>query len=138
MSVHQTRKSINGEKLKRKYLLYFAGDLNINEALNLKIRPVTLMSLQGNYLSAGAGVVFESNYLSVNCIFMGNSNKNANIQTGFSIKAGRISFYYNYCFNIASANSLLPLSLFHQTGLALSLNNVNKRNSIKTINFPEL
>ena len=61
-----------------------------------------------------------------------------NFQTGFSFNAGRISVYYNYRFNIVSENSLLPLSLLHQTGLAFSLNNVEKRNLIKTINFPKL
>ena len=61
-----------------------------------------------------------------------------NIQTGFSIKAGKLSIYYNYRFNIASGNNLMPLSLLHQTGLAFSLNNVDKRKTIKTINFPKL
>jgi hypothetical protein len=61
-----------------------------------------------------------------------------NFQTGFSLRAGRISIYYNYRFNIVSANKLLPFSLLHQTGLAFSLDNVEKRNLIKTINFPKL
>ena len=49
-----------------------------------------------------------------------------------------VSVYYNYRFNIVSGNNLLPLSLLHQTGLAFSLNNVEKRKTIKTINFPKL
>ena len=61
-----------------------------------------------------------------------------NIQTGFAFKSGKVSVYYNYRFNIVSENKLMPLSLLHQTGLAFSLNNVDKRNIIKTINFPEL
>jgi hypothetical protein len=32
----------------------------------------------------------------------------------------------------------MPLSLLHETGLAFSLNNVEKRNVFKTINFPKL
>jgi hypothetical protein len=61
-----------------------------------------------------------------------------NIQTGFSFTAGKMSVYYNYRFNVASANNLMPLSLIHQTGVAFSLNNVDKRKAIKTINFPKL
>jgi hypothetical protein len=49
-----------------------------------------------------------------------------------------VSVYYNYQFNLKSGNSLIPLSLLHQVGLAFSLNNVEKRNAIKTINFPKL
>ncbi|MDP3003546.1 MAG: hypothetical protein Q8N38_10505, partial [Bacteroidales bacterium] len=85
-----------------------------------------------------AGVVLESNYLSVNAIMLGDNKKNMNIQTGFSFKSGKVSVYYNYRFNIVSGNKLMPLSLLHQTGLAFSLNNVDKRNLIKTINFPIL
>jgi hypothetical protein len=69
---------------------------------------------------------------------MGDNGKNLNIQTGFSFRAGRITGFYNYRFNVASGNKLLPISLLHQTGLAFSLNNVEKRNTIKTINFPKL
>jgi len=64
--------------------------------------------------------------------------KNVDIQTGFSINAGKLSIYYNYIFSIASGNNLVPLSLLHQAGLAFSLNSVDKRKTIKTINFPKL
>jgi hypothetical protein len=39
---------------------------------------------------------------------------------------------------VVSGNLFMPFSLLHQTGLALSLNNVEKRKLIKTINFPKL
>jgi len=71
-------------------------------------------------------------------VILGDNGKNINFQTGFAFDAGRISVYYNYRFNIVSKNNLLPLSLLHQTGLVFSLNNVEKRNLIKTINFPKL
>jgi type IX secretion system PorP/SprF family membrane protein len=129
---------ISNGKLKRKLLLHLSGDLVINESHNLKARPLTFMELQGGFIAGGAGAVFESNYLSVNAILLTNNNKCMNIQTGFSFKSGRVSIYYNYRFNVVSGNNLLPLSLLHQTGLAFSLINVDKRNTIKTINFPKL
>ncbi len=104
----------------------------------MKIRPQIYLALQEGFLTAGAGAVFESNFLAINAILLGDNEHNMNIQTGFSIKSEKISFYYNYRFNIASSNSLMPLSLLHQTGLVFSLNNVDKRNIIKTINFPKM
>jgi hypothetical protein len=96
------------------------------------------MALQKGFLSAGAGAVLENNLLSVNALFLSDNVRNINIQTGFSIKAGRICIFYNYRFNVASKNTFMPLSLLHQAGLVLSLYNVDKRNLIKTINFPKM
>ena len=128
----------SNERLKRKLLLHVAGEINLNKKQSLKLRPLAFLSLQGGFISAGTGAVLESNYLSVNAIISGDNGKNLNIQTGFSFKTGRLRVFYNYRFNIVSGNTLMPLSLLHQTGLAFSLNNVDKRNIIKTINFPEL
>ena len=126
------------EKINRKLFIHLAGDIDINETRNLRIRPLGYFGAQKGFISGGLGTVFESNYLSINAILMSDNSKNMNIQTGFSIQAGKISVYYNYRFNIASANNLIPLSLLHQTGVAFSLNNVEKRKTIKTINFPKL
>lgn len=126
------------ESLKRKFLFHMAGDLNLNKARNLRIRPIAFMSLQDGYFSGGSGAMLQSNYLAVNAILMGSNGGNMNIQTGFSFQSGIIGVFYNYRFNIVSGNNYMPLSLLHQTGLAVSLNNVDKRNIIKTINFPKL
>jgi type IX secretion system PorP/SprF family membrane protein len=126
------------DKINRKLFIHMAWDIDLNETRNLKIRPLGFLEAQKGFISGGLGPVFESNYLSVSAIFLGDSGKNMDIQTGFSIKAGKMSVYYNYRFSVASPNNLIPLSLLHQTGLAFSLNNVDKRKTIKTINFPKL
>jgi type IX secretion system PorP/SprF family membrane protein len=126
------------ERLKRKLLIHLSDEISLNKTQNLRIRPVGVFGLQGKFLSSGAGAVFETNSLSVNAILLTDSGKNMNVQTGFSIKVGKVCIYYNYRFNIAASNNLMPFSLLHQTGLAFSLNNVDKRNLIKTINFPKL
>ncbi|MCX6325948.1 MAG: type IX secretion system membrane protein PorP/SprF [Bacteroidia bacterium] len=128
----------SNEGLKRKLLLHLSGDFDMSKKQSLKVRPLAFLGLQGEFLSTGTGVVVESKYLSVNAILLGDTGRNMNIQTGFSFKSGKVSVYYNYRFNIVSENILMPLSLLHQTGLAISLNNVDKRNIIKTINFPKL
>jgi type IX secretion system PorP/SprF family membrane protein len=129
---------LSNERLKRKYMMNLSGDLNLNKTESLKIRPQAFLSLQNGFLSSGIGAVLESNYLSVNTILLGDNEKNLNIQTGFSVKSGKIYVYYNYRFNIVSGNNFMPLSLLHQTGLAFSLNNVDKRIVPKTINFPKM
>jgi len=126
------------EKLKRKLLIHLAGDLDLNKSKNLKLRPLGHLSIQERFISAGAGIVFESNYLSINALLLGDNQKNMNIQSGFAITAGKVNIFYNYRFNVISGNNMMPLSLLHQTGLAFSLNIVDKRKTIKTINFPKL
>ncbi len=128
----------SADRLKRKYFVHLAGDLILNKAQGFNIRPLAYTSLQGDYITGGIGTVFESNHLSVSGLILGSSNKNINIQTGFSINAGRVRIYYNYCFNIVSENTFIPVSLIHHTGLAFSLNYVDKRNPVKTINYPKL
>ncbi len=71
-------------------------------------------------------------------VLYGDNGKNINIQSGFSFNFSLVTVYYNYLFNAITGNSLLPMSLLHQVGLAFSLNNVEKRKAFKTINFPKL
>jgi type IX secretion system PorP/SprF family membrane protein len=126
------------DKINRKLFIHLAGDIDINKTRLLKIRPLGFLGAQKGYLSGGLGTVFESNYLSVSAIMQGDDEKNVSLQTGFSVTAGKISLYYNYRFSIVSGNNFIPLSLLHQAGVAFSLNNVDKRKTIKTINFPKL
>ena len=126
------------ERLKRKLLIHLSGDFAIGKTQNLKIQPLTYFEIQSGFVNGGAGAAIENKFLAINAVILADNGKNLNIQTGFSFSAGRITGFYNYRFNAVSGNKLLPLSLLHQTGLAFSLNNVEKRNTIKTINFPKL
>jgi type IX secretion system PorP/SprF family membrane protein len=128
----------SNESLKRKLLVHVTGDFTLNEAHNLKIEPITYLIVQDGFINGAAGAAFDTKHFAINGLVMADNAHNLNIQTGFLFTAGRISVYYNYRFNILSGNNLMPLSLLHQTGLAFSLNNVEKRNVIKTINFPKL
>jgi type IX secretion system PorP/SprF family membrane protein len=126
------------ERLKRKLSIHIAGEVSLNKNLGLTARPVFFGELQGSHYMLGAGGVIESKYLSVNTVLLTSNAKDINIQTGFSLKKGIILVFYNYRFNIASENRLVPMSLLHQTGVAVSLKNVDKRKIVKTINFPKL
>ena len=128
----------SNERLKRKLLIHLSGDFSVSKLQNLNIRPLTYIEVQSGFINAGAGAAIESKYLAINAVILGDNGKNLNIQTGFSFNIGRIALYYNYRFNALAGNKFMPFSLLHQTGLAFSLNNVEKRNIIKTINFPKL
>jgi type IX secretion system PorP/SprF family membrane protein len=128
----------SNDRLKRQLLIHMSGDFDLNKAHNLRIQPLTYFEIQSGYLNGGAGAAIESKYLAINALVMGDNGKNLNIQTGFSLSTGKFMIWYNYRFNAVSGNKFTPLSLLHETGLAFSLNNVEKRNTIKTINFPKL
>ena len=118
--------------------MHICADLDLNNARDLKIQPLLFLGRQGSYLSGGAGTSLEIKHLAVNTMFLGDNGNNVNMQAGFSFRTSMVSVYYNYQFNIKTENSMLPFSLLHQVGLAFSLINVEKRNAIKTINFPKL
>jgi type IX secretion system PorP/SprF family membrane protein len=125
-------------KLKQKLTLNLAWTFNILDSREILARPLIFSEIQDNHISAGAGSTVESKFLSVNALVLFSNSKSVDLQTGFSIKTGKIFVFYNYRFNIASENILMPLSLLHQTGIAVSLNNVDKRKTVKTINFTKL
>jgi len=126
------------ENIKRRYTLNLSADLNLNEKGSLKAEPLLVASRQGDYLSVGTGASFESAHLAVNTVLYGDNSSNMNVQLGFAFNFNLVSVYYNYLLNAISGNSMLPLSLMHEVGLAFSLNNVEKRKAFKTINFPKL
>jgi type IX secretion system PorP/SprF family membrane protein len=125
-------------KLKRNLFLHFTGDFDLGSGKKLKIRPLGIFEIQKDYFSAGAGAVLQINYLSVSSLLLANNGKDMDIQAGFAVSTGRVNIFYNYRFNLLSGQNLLPFSLFHHTGVALRLNNVDKRKTVKTINFPKL
>jgi type IX secretion system PorP/SprF family membrane protein len=125
-------------KLKRQLLLHFGADLDLGAEKNLNLRPLGKLEIAKGLLSAGAGAEFGNKYLAVSSVFLADKSKNLDVQTGFSIATGRLTIFYNYRFNLVSGDNVLPFPLFHHTGISLNLNNVDKRKTIKTINFPKL
>jgi type IX secretion system PorP/SprF family membrane protein len=126
------------ERIRRKFTFHLTADLDLNSNATLKIEPVILASQQGGYFSGGAGAAVETGHLALSAVVLEDNEKNTNLQAGFALKCSIVSVYYNYQFNVLAGNSFMPLSLLHQVGLAFSLNNVEKRKAIKTINFPKL
>jgi len=125
-------------KLNRSLFLHLGGNFIINREKDLKIDPLTMFSYEKGYYTGSVGTVVETNHLTVNMLLFTDNNKNVDMQTGFSVKTGVLILYYNYRFNIVTGENLLPFSLHHHTGMALRLNNVDKRKAVKTINFPKL
>lgn len=126
------------DKLKRKYFIHLAADYNIDKRRNLNLIPLLSAELQGLYISASAGAVVDARFFSASSLLIFNNNGNLDIQTGFALRREQLKLIYNYRFNLKSGNTLLPFSLSHQVGLAYSLNSVEKRIKVRTINFPSL
>ena len=125
-------------KLRRQLFLHLAGDFDISREREVKIFPLGIFQVRKESVSGGAGVVFKIKYLSISSLVLANNGKNIDIQAGFSLNAGILNMFYDYRFNILSGQNLLPFSLLHHTGIALRLYNVDKRKTVKTINFPKL
>jgi len=125
-------------KLRRTLLIHGAADFSLNRERNLRIIPLASAEIAKGIFSAGAGASLESKYLSVNAVILTDNAENIDLQAGFSVNTGNLMVFYTYRFNIISGESLLPFSLLHHTGIALSLNSVDKRKIVKTINFPKL
>jgi hypothetical protein len=132
------RTSSEKELIRRRLFLHICGDFPVSRNSKFYLRPLVYMSYQVQSVNSGVGLSAENEYVGANLVCSGDNSGNTNLQTGFSVRAGFVRFFYAYRFNIISRNDLLPLSLLHQTGLAFSLNDVDKRKSIKTINFPKL
>jgi type IX secretion system PorP/SprF family membrane protein len=130
------RNGSSKDRLRRNYIMHLVADFDLNKANRLEIRPLAFLELQGDYFCASAGAVLCNSALSVSSILMVNNNKNFDVQTGFSFKRDNLALFYNYRFNLASGNSLMPFSLVHQIGLNFSINKVEKRIKFKTINVP--
>jgi len=125
-------------RLYRNILFHASGKIDIDAGKKLFLRPTGKIEFSKGLFTAGAGAVFETKNLSINSVLLADNQKNIDLQAGFSVKTGIIVVFYNYRFNIATGQNLLPVSLMHYTGIALRLNNVDKRKTVKTINFPEL
>ncbi|MCX6333213.1 MAG: PorP/SprF family type IX secretion system membrane protein [Bacteroidia bacterium] len=124
--------------LQRMLVVHGAGDFSISRERNIRILPLASIETGKGIFSAAAGASLESKYLSVNAIILTDNGGNLDLQTGFSISSGNFMVFYSYRFNVVSGENLLPFSLQHHTGIALGLNNVDKRKTVKTINFPKL
>lgn len=129
------------DRIRRKYFVNIVADYLIDKQNNLRIKPIAAIEIQGDYIAASAGAVFESNYLSASTLLCLDHYSNIDLQAGFSVRRNRMALFYNYKFSLKSGSSLMPFSLMHQAGLLFSVNNsdnVKKSGGARTINIPEL
>jgi hypothetical protein len=94
------------EVIKRKLYIHMCGDLPLGKSRKVFARPVTYVSIQDDFLLAGAGLSVENEHLAANLVGMGDNDGNIDIQTGFSFRAGIIRFNYTYRFNLISDNNM--------------------------------
>jgi type IX secretion system PorP/SprF family membrane protein len=125
------------ERTGREFQVHLSAKYEVGKGKKLALRPMLFGDIQKNRMVLGAGSSMESGAISLSAMILTNRAGDIDLQAGFFLKGGIFSFFYNYCFNISSGNNLLPASLVHNAGLVFSLNNVDKRKTVKTINFPK-
>ncbi len=140
---HLTRPTISGTEygetlLDRQLLVSLGGDIGVGDDMELILKPVVAAGFGKDMFSATIGASLEIPQLSVNSLIMYHNNDYLDLQLGVSVTAGNVALYYNYLFNILSYNNILSPALHHQVGIAIGLYSVDKRKSIKTMNFPKI
>jgi type IX secretion system PorP/SprF family membrane protein len=125
-------------KLRRTLLVHGAADLLTGEKREIRIIPLVSAEISKGMYSVSAGVSAESRMLSMNAMLLAGSSRNLDLQAGFSFILGKAMVFYAYRFNLSTGENLLPFSLLHHTGVAISLNSVDKRKTVRTINLPDL
>jgi type IX secretion system PorP/SprF family membrane protein len=140
---HLTEPDISGsglpaDKMKRKITVNLDGTFFNSGKSKIALRPLLYGMIQGNNSQLGAGADFKTGFFSLSSMLLINNAKDLDLETGISFIHRSFFVFYNYCINLVSGNSLLPSSLYQHAGLGISLNYVDKRKTIKTINFPKL
>lgn len=126
------------ESLRRTLLIHGAADLITDERRGIRIIPMANAEISKGVFSVSAGASAEIRTLSLNAMLLAGSSRNLDLQAGLSVTLGTAMFFYAYRFNLSAGDNLLPFSLLHHTGVAISLNSVDKRKIIRTINLPDL
>jgi len=99
--------------------------------------PYLQVSAGGGQFLFAAGGAMEYGRIGAGIVLI-SEQSGVNLQTSLKAGHGKIDYLYSFRFSVSSENVGLPIALVNQVGIRLSLNVVNKRNIIKTINIPDL
>jgi hypothetical protein len=105
---------------------------------NLSLVPVISSEMQNKRLTSGAGISADWGLFSAGTMFVVSENKDVFLNGTASFSASGVLFIYSNTLTLFSYNKMLPASVYHQAGIRISLNNVEKRNTGSTIYFPKL
>jgi len=125
-------------QLKRRLTIYAWADYHIDRNKKYKIYPIFFSDFSGKDYLVSGHAVFSAGKVALNTGASANRAGDLNLNGGVAFRIINTLLFYNYCFNLKSHNSMLPLTISHEGGISVSLNNVNKRNTVRAINFPEL
>jgi type IX secretion system PorP/SprF family membrane protein len=125
-------------KLSRTLLVHGAAEVITDNRREIRVIPMASAEISKSVLTVSAGVSAESRMLSLNTMLLSGNNRNLDLQAGLSFILGKAMIFYAYRFNLSAGENLLPFSILHHTGVAISLNSVDKRKIIRTINLPDL
>ena len=138
---HLTQPDLSGDHsettiLHRSVLLHAGGTIPINK--DIKIDPVLAAKYDDKHLIVAGGLAFGIQKLSTNAIISYENSGCLDLRTGLSFDFESFGFNYAYKFNLLNDNKLLPISVHHQIGISVVLNNLKKRKAIHTITIPKI
>ncbi|MBS0012156.1 MAG: PorP/SprF family type IX secretion system membrane protein [Bacteroidales bacterium] len=140
---HLFRPDISGRgpeeaRLNRRYSLH-AGSVFYPWANDWSLSPGIILNFQNNNATAATGLSLGYKDLSVNILPFFNPRTGLSfVQTGLHVETGRFELGYNYNFIPLGNDALQPFTLSNQVYIAISLNNVEKRDLIKAIKYPKM
>ena len=138
---HLTQPDLSGDHsettiLNRSVLLHAGGTISIAKELN--IDPVIAAKYDDKHLYVAGGLAFGTQKLSANAIISYENSGCLDLRAGLSFDFESFGFNYAYKFNLLNDNELLPISVHHQIGISVVLNNLKKRKAYNTITFPQI
>jgi type IX secretion system PorP/SprF family membrane protein len=131
-----SKEAVNGAQLPRTYGIQVFSRFKAGNG-DLFFVPYAEVSAGGGESLVAAGGAIEYGRIGLGVLGIAEES-GKNIQTSVKAGAGNLDFLYSFRFSLMSENIGLPIALVHQLSVHLSLNIVDKRNTIKTIKFPDL
>lgn len=106
---------------------------------DISFAPAFVISVQNSNIIGALGTSIAYKDLSINIVPFFDPRKGLSfVQSGLHLKTGRIELGYNYNFVPLRTSSLEPFTLSNQAYISVILNNIEKRDVIKAINYPKM
>jgi len=105
----------------------------------VSLTPGLMINVQNSNIISALGVSVGYNDLTINILpFFDPRSGLSFVQSGLHFTKGRIELGYNYNFIPLRTDRLQPFTLSNQVYIAVGLNNIEKRDVIKAINYPKM
>lgn len=140
---HLFRPDITGSGLQesglgRRLSIHGGTVFNTRES-GVSFAPAFIVSVQNSNIISALGTSIGYKDLSINILpFFDPRSGLSFVQSGLHFKKGRIELAYNFNFVPLRTDRLEPFTLSNQAYISVIINNIEKRDVIKAINYPKM